>query len=342
MIGYPPHLLYLLLYSAMFGFGKRKITVEDVSTTETATDSTSDSLASRLAKTRRGLGDSMADFFLGRKDIDRNTLDELETSLLSADVGVEATTEIIDDLQSRLSRKALANVDALQLALSEHMLDILRPCEQPLQVDTTNKPFVILVVGINGAGKTTSIGKLAHYFQQQGKSVMLAAGDTFRAAAVEQLQEWGSRNNVPVVAQATGADPASVIFDAVQSGQSKNTDIIIADTAGRLHTQINLMDELAKIKRVMTKLDADAPHETLLIMDAGFGQNALQQAEQFHKALGLTGLAVTKLDGTARGGILFAIARKLGLPIRFIGVGEGIEDLRPFHAKEFVSALLED
>ena len=326
----------------MFGFGKRKIPAEDVSTTETATDSTPDSLASRLAKTRRGLGDSMADFFLGKKEIDANTLDELETSLLSADVGVEATTEIIDDLQGKLSRKALANVDALQLALSEHMLDILRPCELPLQVDTTNKPFVILVVGINGAGKTTSIGKLAHHFQQQGKSVMLAAGDTFRAAAVEQLQEWGSRNSVPVVAQATGADPASVIFDAVQSGQSKNTDVLIADTAGRLHTQSNLMDELAKIKRVMTKLDADAPHETLLIMDAGFGQNALQQAEQFHKALGLTGLAVTKLDGTARGGILFAIARKLGLPIRFIGVGEGIEDLRPFHAKEFVSALLED
>lgn len=342
MIGYPPHLLYSLLYTFMFGFGKRKTPVEDDSTTETATDSTADSLASRMVKTRRGLGDSMADFFLGKKTIDQNTLDDLETSLLSADVGVEATTEIIDDLHARLSRKALTNVDALQLALSEHMLEILHPCEQPLQVDTGNKPYVILVVGINGAGKTTSIGKLAHYFQQQGLSVMLAAGDTFRAAAVEQLQEWGSRNDVPVIAQATGADPASVIFDAVQSAQSKNTDVIIADTAGRLHTQSNLMDELVKIKRVMAKLDADAPHETLLIMDAGFGQNALQQAEQFHKALGLTGLAVTKLDGTARGGILFAIARKLGLPIRFIGVGEGIEDLRPFHAKEFVSALLED
>jgi len=326
----------------MFGFGKRKTPVEEASTTETATDSTADSLASRLVKTRRGLGDSMADFFLGKKTIDQNTLDDLETCLLSADVGVEATAEIIDDLQARLSRKALTNVDALQMALSEHMLEILHPCEQPLQVDTGKKPYVILVVGINGAGKTTSIGKLAHYFQQQGLSVMLAAGDTFRAAAVEQLQEWGSRNDVPVIAQATGADPASVIFDAVQSAQSKNTDIIIADTAGRLHTQSNLMDELVKIKRVMAKLDADAPHETLLIMDAGFGQNALQQAEQFHKALGLTGLAVTKLDGTARGGILFAIARKLGLPIRFIGVGEGIEDLRPFHAKEFVSALLED
>jgi len=342
MIGYPPHLLYSLLYSFMFGFGKRKTPVEEASTTETATDSTADSLASRLVKTRRGLGDSMADFFLGKKTIDQNTLDDLETCLLSADVGVEATAEIIDDLQARLSRKALTNVDALQMALSEHMLEILHPCEQPLQVDTGKKPYVILVVGINGAGKTTSIGKLAHYFQQQGLSVMLAAGDTFRAAAVEQLQEWGSRNDVPVIAQATGADPASVIFDAVQSAQSKNTDVIIADTAGRLHTQSNLMDELVKIKRVMAKLDADAPHETLLIMDAGIGQNALQQAEQFHKALGLTGLAVTKLDGTARGGILFAIARKLGLPIRFIGVGEGIEDLRPFHAKEFVSALLED
>ena len=341
MIGYPTHLLYSLLYSAMFGFGKRKAPVEDVTTTETVTDSTADSLASRLVKTRRGLGDSMADFFLGKKTIDQNTLDDLETSLLSADVGVEATSEIIADLQARLSRKALTNVDALQLALSEHMLEILRPCEQTLVVDTAKKPYVILVVGINGAGKTTSIGKLAHYFQQQGLSVMLAAGDTFRAAAVEQLQEWGSRNNVPVIAQATGADPASVIFDAVQSAQSKNTDVIIADTAGRLHTQSNLMDELVKIKRVMAKLDADAPHETLLIMDAGFGENALQQAEQFHQALGLTGLALTKLDGTAKGGILFAIAEKLGTPIRFIGVGEGIDDLREFHATEFVDALLD-
>ncbi|MGD8802568.1 MAG: signal recognition particle-docking protein FtsY, partial [Gammaproteobacteria bacterium] len=305
----------------MFGFGKRKKSVEDGSTTVKPADSAADSLAGRLAKTRRGLGDSMADFFLGKKSIDRDTLDDLETSLLSADVGVEVTTEIIDDLQAKLSRKTLDNVDALQLALSEHMLEILQPCEKPLQIDTNCKPYVILVVGINGAGKTTSIGKLAHYYQQQGLSVLLAAGDTFRAAAVEQLQQWGARNNVPVVAQTTGADSASVIFDAVQSGRSKNIDVVIADTAGRLHTQSNLMDELAKIKRVIAKLDPAAPHETLLIMDAGFGQNALQQAEQFHKALGLTGLAVTKLDGTARGGILFAIARKLGLPIRFIGVG---------------------
>ncbi|UCB54463.1 MAG: signal recognition particle-docking protein FtsY [Thiotrichales bacterium] len=326
----------------MFGFGKRKSPVEDVSTTEIATDSTDDSLASRLAKTRRGLGDSMADFFLGKMSIDRDTLDELETSLLSADVGVEATSEIIDDLQAKLSRKALSSVDALQLALSEHMLQILKPCEQALQIDSATRPYVILVVGINGAGKTTSIGKLAHYYQQQGRSVMLAAGDTFRAAAVEQLQAWGSRNNVPVIAQAAGADPASVIFDGLQSAQSRNIDVLIADTAGRLHTQSNLMDELAKIKRVMAKLDADAPHETLLIMDAGFGQNALQQAQQFNDSIGLTGLAVTKLDGTAKGGILFAIARKLNLPIRFIGVGEGIDDLRPFNAGEFVAALLED
>ena len=326
----------------MFGFGKRNKPVENDSTTEIPADSPTDDLAGRLAKTRRGLGDSMADFFLGKKDIDRDTLDELETSLLSADVGVEATTDIIDHLQSKLSRKALTNEAALQLALAERMSEILQPCERMLDVSTNNRPFVILVVGINGAGKTTSIGKLAHHFQQQGLSVMLAAGDTFRAAAVEQLQEWGYRNNVPVVAQATGADAASVIFDAIQSAQSKNIDVVIADTAGRLHTQSNLMDELAKIKRVIAKLDAEAPHETLLIMDAGFGQNALQQAEQFHKALGLSGLAVTKLDGTAKGGILFAIARRLELPIRFIGVGEGIDDLRPFHAREFVSALLED
>jgi len=326
----------------MFGFGKRKQPVETGSTTETPTDSTNDTLASRLAKTRRGLGDNMADFFLGKKEIDRDTLEELETSLLSADVGIEATTEIIDALQSQLSRKALSNESALQLALAERMSEILQPCEQALDVTRANKPFVILVVGINGAGKTTSIGKLTHYFLQQGLSVMLAAGDTFRAAAVEQLQEWGARNAVAVVAQATGADAASVIYDAVQSAQSKNIDVVIADTAGRLHTQSNLMDELAKIKRVIAKLDAEAPHETLLIMDAGFGQNALQQAEQFHRALGLTGLAVTKLDGTAKGGILFAIARKLGLPIRFIGVGEGIEDLRPFHAREFVTAIIED
>jgi fused signal recognition particle receptor len=333
----------------MFGFGRKKSVkhpVEQDTTTDQSQDSANGAdensgLAGRLAKTRRGFADGLADLLLGRKQIDQATLDDLEYSLLSADVGVEVTTDIIDDLQSRLSRKALDDLDALQLVLSQHMGDILRPCEQELVVDPDKKPFVILVVGINGAGKTTSIGKLAHHFQQQGKNVMLAAGDTFRAAAVEQLQQWGARNNVPVIAQATGADPASVIFDGMQSARSRGADVLIADTAGRLHTQSNLMDELAKIKRVLGKLDASAPHETLLIMDAGFGQNALHQAQQFHQALGLTGLAVTKLDGTAKGGILFAIARSLGLPIRFIGVGEGIEDLRPFHAGEFVRALLE-
>jgi fused signal recognition particle receptor len=272
--------------------------------------------------------------------LDRELLDELETRLLSADVGIKATTTIIDELKNDISRKVVNDADSLHLKLAEIMKNILQPCEQALDTDTA-KPFVILVVGINGAGKTTSIGKLAHHFQQQGKSVMLAAGDTFRAAAVEQLQEWGKRNDVPVVAQGTGADPASVIFDAVQSASSKNIDIIIADTAGRLHTQDNLMDELAKIKRVLARIDADAPHETLIVMDASFGQNALHQVQQFHDSIGLTGLAVTKLDGTAKGGILFSIAKTLKLPVRFIGIGEGIDDLRPFHAGEFVDALLE-
>ncbi len=339
----------------MFGFGKSKksddksikpATVSNTdqkleAVTKTSNVSESSKLAEKLAKTRRGFGDNMSDFVLGKKELDRNMLDELETTLLMADVGIEATSEIIDTLQSQLTRKALANTEALQLALKQVMNKILAPCEQALVIDTKRKPYVILVVGINGAGKTTSIGKLAHHFQQQGKSVLLAAGDTFRAAAVEQLKEWGSRNNVPVVAQGTGADPASVIFDAMASASSKNIDIVIADTAGRLHTQAHLMEELKKIKRVMAKFDGSAPHETLLIMDAGFGQNGLQQALQFHETIALSGLAVTKLDGTAKGGILFAIASKLKLPIRFIGVGEGIDDLRDFRAKEFVSALLE-
>lgn len=297
-------------------------------------------LSRSLEKTKRSLSDGMADFLLGKKSISTEFLDELETHLLGADVGIDATTTIIDELQNSISRKAVNDVETLQLKLADIMKSILQPCEQPLNTDTA-KPFVILVVGINGAGKTTSIGKLAHHYKQQGKSVMLAAGDTFRAAAVEQLQEWGKRNDVPVISQGTGADPASVIFDAVASASSKNIDIIIADTAGRLHTQDNLMDELAKIKRVLGKLDATAPHETLIVMDAGFGQNALHQVQQFHDSIGLTGMAVTKLDGTAKGGILFSIAKTLNLPVRFIGVGESINDLRPFNANEFVDALLE-
>lgn len=305
-------------------------------------------LSHSLEKTKRTFSDGLADFLLGKKGIDNTLLDELETRLLSADVGVDATTTIINELQNSISRKVVNNADSLHIKLAEIMKSILQPCEQPLDsiidtaIDTnTKKPFVILVVGINGAGKTTSIGKLAHHFLQQGKSVMLAAGDTFRAAAVEQLQQWGQRNNVPVISQGTGADPASVIFDAVESASSKNIDIVIADTAGRLHTQDNLMDELAKIKRVVGKLDANAPHETLIVMDASFGQNALHQVQQFHNSIGLTGMAVTKLDGTAKGGILFSIANTLNLPVRFIGVGEGINDLRPFNASEFVDALLE-
>ena len=354
----------------MFGFIKRK-QKNAPETRQTATDASITApapaeepvsvetkpadLSHSLEKTKRTFSDGMADFFLGKKAIDNALLDELETRLLSADVGVDATTTIIDELQNNISRKVINDADSLHIKLAEIMKSILQPCEQPLDTVIANsnthanadtnakaaKPFVILVVGINGAGKTTSIGKLAHHFIQQGKSVMLAAGDTFRAAAVEQLQTWGQRNNVPVISQGTGADPASVIFDAVASASSKNIDIVIADTAGRLHTQDNLMDELAKIKRVLAKLDVNAPHETLIVMDAGFGQNALHQAQQFHNCIGLTGLAVTKLDGTAKGGILFSIAKTLKLPVRFIGIGEGIEDLRPFNAAEFVDALLE-
>ena len=306
-------------------------------------------LSQSLEKTKRTFTDGMADFLLGKKRLDNSILEQLETRLLSADVGVDATTTIIDELQNNISRKTITDIDALHLKLAEIMKTILQPCEQPLSTvidefkadQEDSRPFVILVVGINGAGKTTSIGKLANHFKQQGKSVMLAAGDTFRAAAVEQLQQWGQRTQVPVIAQGTGADPASVIFDAVQSASSKKIDIIIADTAGRLHTQDNLMDELAKIKRVLGKIDATAPHETLIVMDASFGQNALHQVQQFHDSIGLTGLAVTKLDGTAKGGILFSIANTLKLPVRFIGVGEGINDLRPFNAAEFVDALLD-
>ena len=339
----------------MFGFIKRKQKkdkVADKASTETlslsdarSAENDSADLSKSLEKTKRTFSDGMADFLLGKKSIDEELLEELETRLLKADVGIDATTTIIDELQNDISRKVISDADSLHLKLAQIMKTILQPCEQSLSsvIASTEsaKPFVILVVGINGAGKTTSIGKLANHFIEQGQSVMLAAGDTFRAAAVEQLQEWGQRNNVPVITQGTGADPASVIFDAVESASSKNIDIVIADTAGRLHTQDNLMDELAKIKRVLRKLDTRAPHETLIVMDAGFGQNALHQAQQFHESIGLTGLAVTKLDGTAKGGILFSIANTLNLPVRFIGVGEGIHDLKPFNASEFVDALLE-
>ncbi|MGB2942384.1 MAG: signal recognition particle-docking protein FtsY [Candidatus Macondimonas sp.] len=294
-----------------------------------------------LSKTRAGLADGLGTLFLGGKRLDDALLEDLETRLLVADVGLDATRRILDGLTEKLGRKDLLTSEVVMNTLAADMTALLAPCEQPLRIPGDGpKPFVILVVGINGAGKTTTIGKLAHHLKAEGRSVLLAAGDTFRAAAVEQLQTWGARNDVPVVAQHTGADSASVIFDAVAAGQARGMDVVIADTAGRLHTQSNLMQELAKIKRVLAKLDPAAPHEVLLVVDGGTGQNALNQAQQFHQAVGLTGVAITKLDGTAKGGMLFAIAQKLAVPIRFIGVGEAIEDLQPFVAHDFVAALL--
>ncbi|TQV65472.1 MAG: signal recognition particle-docking protein FtsY [Halothiobacillaceae bacterium] len=299
------------------------------------------SLRSKLARTREGLTEGLASLVLGKKQIDDELLEDIETRLLLADVGMETTQEIIADLTRRVSRKELKAPEALLEALYEHMVRLLTPAEQPLLIDTTRRPHVILVVGINGAGKTTTIGKLGQRLSREGHKVMLAAGDTFRAAAVEQLQAWGERTGVPVIAQGQGADSAGVVFDALQAARARGMDVLIADTAGRLHTQGGLMEEVKKVKRVLAKLDPEAPHEVLLVLDASIGQNALNQAVQFNQALGVTGLAVTKLDGTAKGGILFAITRKLGLPIRFIGVGEKAEDLRPFVAREFVDALLD-
>ncbi|QNH07176.1 signal recognition particle-docking protein FtsY [Pseudomonas sp. B11D7D] len=295
-----------------------------------------------LSKTSASLGEGMASLFLGKKAIDDDLLDDLETRLLTADVGVEATTAIIGNLTKRVARKELADSGALYKALQEELVTLLKPVEQPLVIDAAKQPYVILVVGVNGVGKTTTIGKLAKKLQLEGKKVMLAAGDTFRAAAVEQLQVWGERNNIGVIAQHTGADSASVIFDAVQAAKSRGIDVLIADTAGRLHTKDNLMEELKKVRRVIGKLDDTAPHEVLLVLDAGTGQNAISQAKQFDQTVNLTGLALTKLDGTAKGGVIFALAKQFGLPIRYIGVGEGIDDLRPFEAQAFVQALFEE
>jgi fused signal recognition particle receptor len=275
----------------------------------------------------------------GRK-IDAEILDELETRLITADVGTEATRRILDELRRRVARKELDDVDALLKALHDAMLDILLPVETPLVINPAHKPYVILVVGINGAGKTTTIGKLARRLMAEGHSVMLAAGDTFRAAAREQLEVWAERNKVPIVAQQSGAEPAAVIFDALQAARARNIDVLIADTAGRLHTQTHLMDELKKVKRVLARLDPGAPHEVLLVLDGTIGQNAVAQAEEFNKGLGVTGLVITKLDGTAKGGVVLAIAQKLKIPIRFIGVGEQSEDFGVFNAADFVSALL--
>jgi fused signal recognition particle receptor len=294
-----------------------------------------------LNKTRANLTAGLAKIGLGKRKVDDELLEEIETLLLLADVGVEATKAIMADLQKRAAKSQLNDSEALFKALSEDMTAILQPVAQPLVIpENLGKPFVLLMVGMNGAGKTTTIGKLAKRFQNEGRSVMLAAGDTFRAAAVEQLKVWGERNDVSVIAQQSGSDSASVIYDAVQAATARNVDILIADTAGRLHTQGNLMAELAKVKKVISKLDPDAPHEVMLIIDASIGQNALNQVKEFNQMIGLTGLSITKLDGTAKGGIVFAIAKRIGLPIRFIGIGEKIDDLRTFEADQFVNALL--
>lgn len=296
-------------------------------------------LSSKISRTSNSLGDGLGRLLLGKKEIDEELLEDIETQLLMADVGIDTTNFIMAKLAEGIEREALLDSDALYEQLKKELQATLSPSDQPFVIDCNHEPYVILVVGVNGAGKTTTIGKLAKRFQKEGLDVMLAAGDTYRAAAVEQLQVWGERNNVPVVAQHTGADSASVIFDALQSAKSKAVDVLIADTAGRLHNKDNLMEELKKVVRVMGKIDAAAPQEILLVLDATTGQNAIAQAEQFQAIVGVTGLAITKLDGTAKGGVLFAISERLKLPIRFIGVGEQVDDLRPFDANEFVDAI---
>jgi len=323
----------------LFNFGSKKA---DQATPEPAANQQPGFFARMRAKLNRGdswLTYDLANLLPGGK-IDDTVLDELEMRLIGADVGIETTEKILDGLRSQVARKELGNLEALLGALRQALLAIVGPVARPLKIDASHRPYVILVVGVNGSGKTTTIGKLARRLTAEGRKVVLAAGDTFRAAAIEQLQVWGDRNQVPVIAQVAGADPAAVIFDALQSAQARGADVLVADTAGRLHTQSNLMDELKKVKRVLGRLDATAPHEVLLVLDASQGQNALTQAQQFHQALGVTGLVLTKLDGTAKGGIVFAIADHLGIPLRFVGVGETAEDFGVFDAETFVDAVL--
>ncbi|MBL4647696.1 MAG: signal recognition particle-docking protein FtsY [Gammaproteobacteria bacterium] len=336
----------------MLKFFKKSATKQDSSSAEQLSAISSPPVSSKktlftrlknsLSRTRGNLSTGVATLVLGKKVIDDDLLEELETQLLLADVGVDATQQIMADLTKQVARKALHDPQVLFANLQQQLTDILLPSQQALTIDAKHQPYVILMVGINGAGKTTTIGKLAKRLQQQGKKVMLAAGDTFRAAAVEQLQVWGERNNIPVMAQGDNADSAAVIYDAVHSAQAKGFDVVIADTAGRLHTQDHLMAELSKVRRVIAKLDETAPHEVMLVLDAGIGQNALQQVKHFRQAIGVTGITLTKLDGTAKGGIVFAIAKHSGLPIRFIGVGEAIDDLQIFSAHDFVNALFSD
>jgi len=305
-----------------------------------AEQSGQDPLELRLEDTRRQLGKRLGALLTNRSSIDEDLLDEIETTLITSDIGVNAALEIVENLRAGISNKIINEPGQVLPAVQAELFELIESCEQFLAVDESRKPYVILMVGVNGAGKTTTIGKLAQRYKEDGLSVMLAAGDTFRAAAVEQLKSWGERNDIPVVAQGSGADSAAVIFDALQSAKARGVDVLIADTAGRLHTQHNLMEELKKIHRVMGRIDESAPHEIMLVVDAGTGQNALSQAREFNQAIGLTGITVTKLDGTARGGVLFGIAHELGLPIRFIGVGEAAKDLRPFDAGSFVNAIL--
>jgi fused signal recognition particle receptor len=327
----------------MFTLLKRKKIVSDEVSAETTAEKKGffARLTQGLTKTRTRFTSGIANLILGKKVLDNDLLELIENQLISADVGVQATQALIANLTQKLARKELTDAAAVLKNLQDEMKNLLRPCQIALTITDEKKPFVMLVIGINGSGKTTTIGKLAKSLQAANESVMLAAGDTFRAAAIEQLQVWGERNKIPVISQQPGADTAAVIYDALESAKARGIDVLIADTAGRLHTQTGLMEELKKVKRVITKLDPTAPHETLLVLDASIGQNALNQAQQFHKAIGVTGLALTKLDGTAKGGIVFEIAKQLKLPIRYIGVGEGIDDLRPFNADEFVNALFE-
>lgn len=328
----------------MFPFLRKKSDKPQIETSTEVTETTTrpgffGRLKNQLSKTRHSFNNGLANIVLGKKEIDQDLLDDLETLLLSADVGFETTDYLIQTLTEQVSRKQLKDPQALVDSLKGLLTDILTPVSQPLEIDSQKTPYVILMVGVNGVGKTTTIGKLAKQYQSQGLSVMLAAGDTFRAAAVEQLQTWGERNKVPVIAQGTGADSAAVIFDSIQAAKARKIDVLIADTAGRLHTQSNLMEELKKVKRVMSKVDDSAPHEVMLVLDAATGQNALSQAKQFHEAMGVTGLVLSKMDGTAKGGIIFSLAQQLSIPLRYIGVGEAIDDLRPFDADEFIEAL---
>jgi fused signal recognition particle receptor len=331
---------------AMFSFFKRKKAADPAAppTQDPASPEPAPSAAPTGGWRERlrgnALGRAVSALFSGNPRLDEALLEELETVLLGADVGVTATTAVVDDLRRRMQAREFADASALLATLRAELLQLLVPVARPLEIDGTRRPFVLMVVGVNGVGKTTTIGKLAQHLKREGAQVMLAAGDTFRAAAVEQLKTWGERNAVTVIAQTSGADSASVIFDALQAAKARGVDVLIADTAGRLHTQTGLMDELSKIRRVLTKLDADAPHEVLQVIDGTTGQNAISQVREFRQAAGVTGLAVTKLDGSARGGVVFALAREFGLPIRYVGVGESLDDLRVFDPEAFVDGLL--